>query len=269
MTFPVLEARLTDPVSAMIVDFYERLWRGDGAEAVARYLSPSYVEHQYTADFSLDGLLAYVESRRAGNAGHAIIIHQTLVDHDFVFLMAEENLGSGVDYARAELFRVDPDGLIAEHWSAQVLDEKNRRNDNGTFSGSRVDRSRNWAAKGADRFEELDQQAFTRHDLTAFRRSRGPEYVQHSPKGRDGLEGLEEVLEGARDAGMNFRMDCIHTLKDGDFLVSHRIYDCDPPWPLMNHHTFDIFRLNEHGRAVEHWDVMDPIDDGVPIDRLI
>lgn len=260
---------VVDEAMARVVDFYQRLWKGDGADAVARHVSSDYVEHQHTAGFSAEGLLAYVTQRRAANPDHGVVIHHVLCGGDLVFLMAEEKLGNSMDYARAELFRIDQGGKLAEHWSAHVLDEKNRRNDRGTFDGARVDRSRDWAVRFGDRFEELDQQAFTGHDLTAFSLSRGPEYIQHSPKGRDGIEGLEEVLEGAKKAGMKFRMDRFHTVKDGDFLVSHRIYDCDPPWPLMNHHTFDIFRLNEQGRAVEHWDVMDPFEDGTPIDRLI
>lgn len=254
---------------AVVADFYARLWSGDGPAAAASHLSADYVEHQHTAGFSLQGLFKYAKGRRAANPGHEVIIHHLLEDRDLVFLMAEEKLGNDVDYARAELFRIDDGGRIAEHWSAHVLDEKNRRNSRGTFDGARVDRSKDWARRFGDRFEELDQRAFTHHDLSAFRLSRGPEYVQHSPKGRDGLEGLEEVLEGALRAGMNFRMDRFHSVKDGDFLVSHRIYDCDPAWPLMNHHTFDIFRLNEHGRAVEHWDVMDPFEVGAAHDGLI
>ena len=47
---------------------------------------------------------------------------------------------------------------------------------------------------------------------------------------------------------------------DGDFVVSHRLYDTKPTHPLMNRiYTFDMFRLNADGKAVEHWDVMDDV----------
>jgi predicted SnoaL-like aldol condensation-catalyzing enzyme len=38
------------------------------------------------------------------------------------------------------------------------------------------------------------------------------------------------------------------------------LYDSFPKHPLVNRiNTFDLFRLNADGKAVEHWDVMEDV----------
>ena len=239
--------------------YYQALWSPQCATALEQYLAPGYREHQYTAGFTREGLRAYVEARRAAHPQQRMLIHHELSDGGFAFLFVEEQLGGGVDYARAELFRIEQ-GLIAEHWGAHVLDDKNRKNPNGTFDGARVDRSVDHARRHAAQFEALDRRGFDGQELETFAISRRPEYRQHSPKGGDGLHGLVEILGKAKQAGIKVSMSCKRTLRDGDFVVSHRLYDTSPPHPLMTRiNTFDVFRLDADGRAVEHWDVMEPV----------
>jgi len=59
------------------------------------------------------------------------------------------------------------------------------------------------------------------------------------------------------------------TIVEGDFIVSHRLYDSSPPHPLVNRiNTFDVFRINADGKAVEHWDVMEDIPSADMLDKL-
>ncbi len=238
----------------LVHDYYTAIWSGAP-------VAPDVIEHQYTANFSPQGLAAYIAARRAAHSAHQIIIHHTLSEGDLVFLFVEEKLTQGVDFARAELFRLE-NGKIAEHWSAHVHDEKQRKNSNGTFDGPKVDRSQDYAQRfGAD-FEALDLRGFDGMELETFAQSRVPEYRQHSPKGGDGLTGLVDILGKAKAAGIKLSMQRHHTLRDGDFLMSHRLYQTTPPHPLMTCiNTFDLFRLNAEGRAVEHWDVMEEVPD--------
>lgn len=248
--------------------YYRQLWSAGCRDAIERHLADDYVEHQYTAGFTKAGLAAYVEARLRDNPGHRIVVHRTIADGDFVFLFVEEKLANGVDVARAELFRL-AGGRIAEHWGAHVVDEKNRKNPNGTFDGPPVDRSVDHARRHAARFDELDRRGFDGQELECFYESRVPEYRQHSPKGRDGREGLVEILRAMKAAGTKMTMQPKRVLCDGDFLVCHRLYDTVPPHPLVNRiNTFDLFRLDAAGRAVEHWDVMEDVPSADLLDRM-
>jgi predicted SnoaL-like aldol condensation-catalyzing enzyme len=259
---------MREDLAATVTDYYAMLYSPQCEQAIARYLSSDYVEHQYTADFTREGLRDYVTRRLREHPGHRSIVHHVLGEDDFIFLFVEEQLGSGVDVARAELFRVDS-GRIAEHWGAHVIDEKNRRNANGTFDGQRVDRSVDYARRFAAHFEALDLLGFNEQVLESFRESRVPEYRQHSPKGADGLSGLVDILAKMKSRGIRMSMSPKRVLRDGDFLVCHRLYDTDPPHPLVNRiNTFDMFRLNAEGRAVEHWDVMEDVPSAELLSRM-
>ena len=244
---------------SLVHRYYAALWSKDCTSAMTQWLAPDYIEHQFTAEFSPAGLRRFVEGRLAANPGHRVIVHKTMSDDDMVFLLVEEKLGDGVDVARAELFRISG-GHIAEHWGAQVVDEKNRKNSNGTFDGPQADRTVDHGRRFAARFLELDRRGFDGQEIECFYESRTPEYRQHSPKGGDGLEGLVSILRKMKDSGQKMIMQPKRTLIDGDFIICHRLYDSFPKHPLVNRiNTFDLFRLDAEGKAVEHWDVMEDV----------
>lgn len=250
---------MNDACRNIVESFYRQLYSPDCNRAITSFLAPNYIEHQYSAGFTRQGLRSYVESRLKAYPTHRMVIHQVLGEGNFIFLLAEEKLGGNLDVARGELFRV-ANGKIAEHWSAHVVDEKNRKNPNGTFDGARVDRSLDYAKRFAKRFEELDLAGFNEQKLESFLESRAPEYKQHSPKGADGRDGLVKILTDIKANGQKMTMSPKRVLCDGDFLVCHRLYDTDPPHPLVKRiNTFDVFRLNAEGKAVEHWDVMEDV----------
>jgi len=248
--------------------YYNRLYSKDFAEAVSECLTEDYVEHQYTTGFTKDGLLKYVDNRLHENPNHKVIIHHVICEGDMVFLMVEEQLANDQIVTRAELFRVEGD-KIAEHWGGHVVDEKNRKNDNGTFDGARVNPDVDYASKYVKEFEELDVRGFDEQDIQCFYQSRVPEYIQHSPKGGDGLDGLVNILKKAKETGMKMIMQPKRTIIQGDFIVSHRFYDTKPAHPLINRiNTFDLFRINAEGKAVEHWDVMEEVPSEDLLDRI-
>jgi predicted SnoaL-like aldol condensation-catalyzing enzyme len=184
-----------------------------------------------------------------------------------VFLHVEERFG-GVMVARGELFRV-LGAQIAEHWSAHVIDKTPRRNPHGTFAGPQVDAAKTTAASYARTFDELDRRGFGEFELATFYLSRTPDYIQHSPTGRDTVEGLVQVLATLRERGIRMTIDIKRTLAEGDFLVSHRLYRTDPPFPeFRTINVFDLFRLRDDGRAAEHWDIMEEVESEADLDRL-
>jgi predicted SnoaL-like aldol condensation-catalyzing enzyme len=245
--------------AAIASDYYKRLYSCECAAAVSAHLSDDYVEHQYTACFSKEGLLDYVRGRLEQNTSHHIVVHKVICEGNSVFLLAEEKLDGGISVARAELFRLAR-GQVAEHWGSHVVDEKNRKNTNGTFDGPQPNRNVDYARRYAERFEALDLRAFDKQELECFYESRTLDYKQHSPKGGDGLEGLVGILRKMKASGQRMIMQPKRVICDGDFVVCHRLYDSFPKHPLVNRiNTFDLFRLNAQGKAVEHWDVMEDV----------
>ena len=63
-----------------------------------------------------------------------------------------------------------------------------------------------------------------------------------------------------KENGIKMTMQPKRILTDGDFIICHRLYDTEPKHPLVNRiNTFDMFRINADGKAVEHWDVMEDV----------
>ncbi len=71
-------------------------------------------------------------------------------------------------------------------------------------------------------------------------------YIQHNLAVADGLEGFAAVVQKAPPDG--FKANVVRSFEDGDFVVTHTVYDFFGPKI-----GFDVFRF-EDDLIVEHWD---------------
>ena len=75
-------------------------------------------------------------------------------------------------------------------------------------------------------------------------------YIQHNPQTHEGSEGIAALF--ARLSKMLPRVTFMRVFEDGDFAFAHNEYD------FSNLRVaFEVFRF-EDGRAVEHWDNIQP-----------
>ncbi|MFI0449717.1 ester cyclase [Actinomadura sp. 6N118] len=94
-------------------------------------------------------------------------------------------------------------------------------------------------------------------DFAAAAKLIGDRYVQHNPRIADGIEGLEAFLGQLRTDFPALRAEVKKLFADGDFVIAH-VHGVRVPGQLGTA-IVDIFRLDEHSKLVEHWDVMQPI----------
>ena len=225
-------------------------------EKAASLLAEGYIQHNLAYGTGREAFVGSVSYLASASVKTTVKNIRAFEDGDKVFLQTVYNFAGAGEQAAFDIFRIDKDGLIAEHWDnlAKVAEPNpsGHTQIDGTTEIADLDKTEanrelvknflydvmqgNNPAKTPDYFE-------------------GDIYIQHNTAIADGLSGLGAALAAMAEQNIQMIYTTVHhVLAQGNFVlaVSEGNFGGAPT------SYYDLWRV-ENGKIAEHWDVMETI----------